>query len=74
VGGMRYIFTKDIWPILEKQKPSRSGEVWVSDSANTLAKRQPFYAYEYEGKYFDTGNKLSLLKTAIYFAEKEGIL
>jgi len=73
VGGMRYIFTKDIWPILEKQKPSRSGEVWVSEAANTLAKKQPFYAYEYEGKYFDTGNKLSLLKTAIYFAEKEGL-
>lgn len=73
VGGMRYIFTPDIWPILERQKPSRSGEVWVSDAANTLAKKQPFYAYEYEGKYFDTGNKLSLLKTAIYFAEKEGL-
>jgi len=74
IGGMRYIFTKDIWPILLKQKPSRSGEVWVSDSANTLAKQQPFYAYEYEGRYFDTGNKVSLLKTALYFAEKEKLI
>lgn len=74
IGGMRYIFTKDIWPILLKQKPSRSGEVWVSDSANTLAKQQPFYAYEYEGRYFDTGNKVSLLKTALYFAEKENLI
>ncbi|OGH69714.1 MAG: hypothetical protein A3C90_04030 [Candidatus Magasanikbacteria bacterium RIFCSPHIGHO2_02_FULL_51_14] len=74
VGGMRYIFTKDIWPILARQKPSRSGEVWVADAANTLAKRQPFYAYEYEGTYFDTGDKVALLKTAMHFAEKEGLL
>lgn len=74
VGGMRYIFTPDIWPILERQKPSRSGEVWVADAANVLAKAQPFYAYEYEGKYFDTGNKISLLKTALYFAGKEGLV
>ena len=74
IGGMRYIFTKDIWTSLESQKKGRSGEIWVSDAANDLARKKPFYAFEYEGKYFDTGNKLSLLKTAIYFAEKEGIL
>jgi UTP--glucose-1-phosphate uridylyltransferase len=74
VGGMRYIFTKDIWPALESQKKGRSGEVWVADAANTLASKKPFFAYEYQGKYFDTGNKLALLKTAIHFAEKEGIL
>ena len=74
VGGMRYIFTKDIWSLLEGQKKGKSGEIWVADAANELARKKPFYAYEYEGKYFDTGNKLALLKTAIYFAEKEGIL
>ncbi len=71
VGGMRYIFTKDIWPILEKQKAGRSGEVWLSDSADKLARRKPFYAYEYEGRYFDTGNKVALLKTALHFAIKD---
>jgi len=74
VGGMRYIFTKDIWACLEKQKMGRGGEIWVADAANTLAKAKPFYAFEYEGQYFDTGNKVSLLKTAIHFAEKEGLL
>ncbi len=71
VGGMRYIFTKDIWPILEKQKGGRDGEVWLSDAANKLAKKKPFYAYEYDGIYFDTGNKLALLKTSIHFALKD---
>ncbi len=71
VGGMRYILTKDIWPLLEKQQPGKDQEIWLSDAANTLARKKPFYAYEYDGIYFDTGNKLSLLKTAIHFALKD---
>lgn len=71
VGGMRYIFTKDIWDILAKQKKGKAGEVWVSDAANMLAKKKPFFAYEYEGSYFDTGTPVSLLKTALHFALKD---
>ncbi len=71
VGGMRYVFTKDIWPILEKQTPGKDREIWLSDAANTLAQKKPFFAYEYDGIYFDTGNKMSLLKTAIHFSLKD---
>ncbi len=71
VGGMRYIFTKDIWPVLESQGGGKDGEIWLADAANALAKKKPFFAYEYEGKYFDTGNKLALLKAAIHFAMKD---
>ena len=71
IGGMRYIFTPDIWPILAKQKPSRAGEIWLADSANTLAKQRPFFAYEYEGKYFDTGTPEGLLATSLYFSKKK---
>ncbi len=71
VGGMRYVFTKDIWSILEKQKPGKDQEIWLSDAANTLAQKKAFFAYEYDGIYFDTGNKMSLLKTAIHFALKD---
>lgn len=74
VGGMRYIFTKDIWPILASQGRGSGGEIWVADAANILAKKKPFYAYEYQGRYFDTGNKVALLNTTLHFARKEGIL
>lgn len=74
VAGMRYIFTKDIWKMLESQKSGKDGEIWLSDAANALAQKKPFYAYEYKGEYFDTGNKLALLKTSIHFANKEGII
>lgn len=74
VGGMRYIFTKEIWPILSGQAAGKDGEIWLADAANALAQEKPFYAYEYDGQYFDTGNKLALLNAAIHFAKKEGLM
>lgn len=71
VGGMRYVFNKDIWGLLESQKTGRDGEIWLADAANALAQKKKFMAYEYEGIYFDTGNKLALLKTMIHFAKKD---
>ena len=71
VGGMRYVFTKDIWPLLEAQGKGKDNEIWVADAAHALARRKPFFAYEYEGKYFDTGDKIALLKTALHFAMKD---
>ncbi|PIR76527.1 MAG: UTP--glucose-1-phosphate uridylyltransferase [Candidatus Magasanikbacteria bacterium CG10_big_fil_rev_8_21_14_0_10_42_10] len=71
VGGMRYIFTKDIWPFLEKMNKGRNGEIWVSDAAHALAQKKKFFAYEYKGQYFDTGDKLSLLKATLHFAMKD---
>jgi len=67
IGGMRYVFTSEIWDYLEKTKKGKGGEIWVADAANDLAKQGNFYAYEYSGKYFDTGNKEAMLKTAEHF-------
>jgi UTP--glucose-1-phosphate uridylyltransferase len=74
VGGMRYVFTKDIWKYLEKTRRGKDGEIWLSDAANLMAKRNAFFAYEYDGIYFDTGNREALLNTTLHFAKKEGLL
>lgn len=74
VAGMRYILTKDIWKFLEDQKSGKDNEIWLSDAANAMAQKKPFLAYEYQGEYFDTGNKLALLHAAMHFARKEGLL
>lgn len=73
VGGMRYIFTPDIWPILLKQKRGRSGEIWLAEAANTLARQKDFFAYEYEGKYLDTGNQDALLDAASFFKNRDRV-
>jgi len=74
IGGMRYIFTKDIWKMLEKQGNGKDGEIWVADAANEMARKKKFLAYEYDGQYFDTGNKGALLTATLHFAQKDPAL
>lgn len=74
IGGMRYIFNKDIWPIIERQKIGKDGEIWLSDSANVLAKQNKLMAYEYDGIYFDTGNKKEMLKAILHYAKKDKLI
>jgi len=64
-----YVLTPDIFPILEKLGPGKSGEVWLTDAIKILMKTRPVYACEIvNGKYYDTGNKLEYLKTVVEFA------
>ncbi|MCL5094125.1 MAG: UTP--glucose-1-phosphate uridylyltransferase GalU [Patescibacteria group bacterium] len=68
--GMRYILTPDIFPVLEKQKPGKDGEIWLSDAINQLAKKTEILAFKYKGKYHDCGNKLGYLKAVVEYGLK----
>lgn len=64
-----YVLTPDIFPILEKLGPGKSGEIWLTDAIKELMKSRPVYACEVkDAKYYDTGNKLEYLKTVVEFA------
>ncbi|MFC1647221.1 UTP--glucose-1-phosphate uridylyltransferase GalU [Patescibacteria group bacterium] len=66
-----YILTPDIFPALEKLKPGKGGEIWLTDAIKDLMKERPVYACEIkDGKYYDTGNKIEYLKTVVEFALK----
>jgi len=65
--GMRYILTPEIFPILEKQTPGVKGEIWLNDAMNTLAQEMDTYALEYEGRWYDCGNKLEYLKAVVEY-------
>jgi len=61
-----YIFTPDIFEILAKLKPSRSGEIWIADAIDELIKKRDVYAVELkDAKYYDCGSKLSYLKAVV---------
>lgn len=64
----RYIFTPDIFPLLEKTQPSASGEIYITDAVNLMAKEHEVYAHILDGQYFDCGNKLEYVKANIHFA------
>ncbi len=65
-----YILMPEIFEILSETAPGKGGEIWLSDALLELTRRQAVYAYEFEGKRYDAGNKLGLLKAIVEFALK----
>lgn len=64
-----YVLTPDIFSYLEKVKPGKGDEIWLTDAIKELMKKRPVYACEVkDAKYYDTGNKLEYLKTVVEFA------
>ncbi|NLM96579.1 MAG: UTP--glucose-1-phosphate uridylyltransferase GalU [Halanaerobiaceae bacterium] len=64
----RYIITPDIFPILENTKPGHSNEIQLTDALKELAGFSPMYAYEFQGKRYDVGNKMGFLQATVEFA------
>ncbi len=67
-----YILPPEVFPALKGLKPTKGGEIWLTDAINVLRKQGiPVYACEIEnGTYYDTGSKIEYLKTVIEFALK----
>jgi len=66
----RYILTPYIFESLEKTGPGKGGEVQITDAIKNLLGKEKVYAYEFEGKRFDVGDKIGYLKANIVFALK----
>ncbi|EKQ58251.1 MULTISPECIES: UTP--glucose-1-phosphate uridylyltransferase GalU [unclassified Clostridium] len=66
----RYIITPEIFKILEKTKPGKGGEIQLTDALKELAKHEAVYAYCFEGKRYDVGDKLGYLQANIEFTLK----
>lgn len=66
----RYILMPEIFKALEETKPGRSGEIQLTDGLKVLSRKQPIYAYEFEGERFDAGDKLGFIKANVSFALK----
>ena len=66
----RYIITPDIFDILENQEPGKGGEIQLTDALKTLSAHEAIYAYNFEGKRYDVGDKLGFLEATVDFALK----
>lgn len=66
----RYIITPEIFQILENLAPGALGEIQLTDGLLELIKNQEMYAYIFDGKRYDTGNKLGYLEAIVDFALK----
>lgn len=64
----RYILTPEIFTFLERQEVGAGGEIQLTDAIQKLNEIQPVYAYNFEGRRFDVGEKLGFILTTIEFA------
>lgn len=64
----RYVFTPEIFMFLDKQEIGAGGEIQLTDSIQKLNQIQRVFAYEFEGRRYDVGEKLGFIETTIEFA------
>ena len=64
----RYIITPRIFEILEETKPGKGGEIQLTDALLQLAKEEAMYAYDFEGRRYDVGDKLGFLQATVEYA------
>jgi len=64
----RYVLTPEIFMCLEKQETGAGGEIQLTDAIQQLNQIQRVFAYDFEGKRYDVGEKLGFITTTIEFA------
>ena len=66
----RYIITPKIFEILENTLPGKNGEIQLTDALKQLIKHEAMYAYNFEGRRYDVGDKMGFLEASIEQALK----
>lgn len=64
----RYVLSPEIFVALDNTEPGRGGEIQLTDAIKNLMKTAPVYAYRFEGRRYDAGDKLGFLKATVEFA------
>lgn len=66
----RYVVTPEIFDILAETKEGAGGEIQLTDALKVLATKQDMYAYDFEGKRYDVGDKMGFLAATVEMALK----
>ncbi len=56
--------------MIEATDLGKGGELQLTDGLKQLLKHEKVYGYIFEGKRYDTGDKLGMLKATVEFALK----
>lgn len=67
----RYILTPEIFMFLDQMETGAGGEIQLTDAIQKLNQIQRVFAYNFEGKRYDVGEKIGFVKTTIEFALKD---
>jgi UTP--glucose-1-phosphate uridylyltransferase len=66
----RYVLPPVIFDYLAETQPGTGGEIQLTDGLRKLASKEGLFAYIYEGKTHDAGDKLGFLKATVEIALK----
>ena len=66
----RYILSPAIFRELAATRPGTGGEIQLTDGLRRLLAREPIYAFLFEGKRYDAGDKIGFLKATVEMALK----
>ncbi len=66
----RYIINPGIFEALRNTKPGKNGEIQLTDALKILMDQEAMYAYCFEGRRYDVGDKLGFLIATVDFALK----
>ncbi len=64
----RYILRPEIYDCLGRTLPGIGGEIQLTDALDTLRKERGLYAYRFQGRRFDAGDKLGYLQATVHLA------
>jgi UTP--glucose-1-phosphate uridylyltransferase len=64
----RYILQPEIFTALAAERRGAGGEIQITDAMIELAKTQPFYGLEFDGRSFDCGSKVGFIAANVAYA------
>jgi UTP--glucose-1-phosphate uridylyltransferase len=64
----RYVLSPTIFQCLRETRPGKGGEIQLTDALQLLAEREKLLAYQFEGKRYDTGDRLGFIDATLAFA------
>lgn len=64
----RYVLTPEIFNYLDRHEIGAGGEIQLTDAIQSVNETEKVYAYDFEGKRYDVGEKFGFVKTTLEFA------
>lgn len=67
----RHVLKPEIFSYLENTKPGKNNEIQLTDAMRDYAKDLDMYAFIFEGKRYDTGNKFGYMQAVVEYALRD---
>jgi UTP--glucose-1-phosphate uridylyltransferase len=64
----RYVLTPRVLELLEATPPGAGGEIQLTDALALLLREQPMFAYRFEGRRFDCGQRRGVVEATVHLA------